>query len=450
MQILDLLQHLVLDLNNRGQKKLCHQLIDTYFPQANNIVDYDVLGHISLKTDYREMYLKCAERAMMLTSTADQLVRARINFYKALNTMNYPDQALNYIEQHLLIDPDNVEIWLEKAAALSLMNQKQQSEELIDHLIKKYPHYPKKLSFGFSGRLLRQGKFAEGVLSFLTEFKPSSHLFEKTLGMTKWTGQIAHDRKIYVEGEGGIGDEIINIRFFKNLENLGMTPILYSTWSNYRSDTISLFRRHGYDVIVQPYTIDTRELWTPMMTIPGYLNLTENDLWTEPYLHAQRNPKNQLSSNKFKIGIKCNGNPYFGQDEYRKIPLETMLKYIPNNCEIYYIDKTDKKDHPRVINLADRIDSWEDTLDFIDQMDCIVSSCTSLVHAAGAMNKTTIVVVPICEYYIWTSSRSNNSTPWYDNNFYVYKQKKLRSWDEPLRETQLHLERLIHAKSSAM
>jgi hypothetical protein len=180
------------------------------------------------------------------------------------------------------------------------------------------------------------------------------------------------------------------------------------------------------------------------MTIPGYLNLTESDLWTEPYITALKNPKNQLNSNKFRVGIKCNGNPYFGQDEYRKIPLDLMLQYIPEECEIYYIDKDHKKNHPRVIDLADRIQSWEDTLDFIDQMDCIISSCTSLVHAAGAMGKTTMVAVPICEYYIWTSTRQDNSTPWYGDNFYVYKQQKLRDWNHPLIQIRQHLLKLIY------
>jgi hypothetical protein len=65
-------------------------------------------------------------------------------------------------------------------------------------------------------------------------------------------------------------------------------------------------------------------------------------------------------------------------------------------------------------------------------MDCIVSSCTSLVHAAGAIGKTTFVAVPIAEYYIWTSSRTNESCPWYGDNFHVLKQTQWRDWTQPL------------------
>lgn len=260
--------------------------------------------------------------------------------------------------------------------------------------------------------------------------------------MKRWTGAIQPGKTIYVEGEGGIGDEIINIRFFKHIQSLGMKPILYSSWSKYREDTVALFRRNGFDVITEPYSIDRKQLWAPMMSLPGYLNLDETKLWKGPYLTPLRNPKNKISGNKFKIGIKCSGNPYFSQDEYRKIPIEKMLEYIPADVDIYYIDKESVSD-PRVTNLSSRIDTWEDTLDFIDQMDCIVSSCTSLVHAAGAIGKTTFVIVPIAEYYIWSTSSKTTKSPWYGDNFQVHKQSVVRSWDEPLNDVKHELLKLI-------
>jgi hypothetical protein len=176
------------------------------------------------------------------------------------------------------------------------------------------------------------------------------------------------------------------------------------------------------------------------MGLPAILNLSEDDLWKGPYLTPLK--KKKIESKKFKIGIKCSGNPYFAQDEYRKIPLDLMLSYLPEEAELYYIDKI-KVNNSRVTDLADEINSWEDTLDIIDSMDCIVSSCTSLVHAAGAIGKTAIVAVPIAEYYIWTTSRRDHSTPWYGDNFYVMKQTKMRDWNKPLEQINKQLINLI-------
>jgi tetratricopeptide (TPR) repeat protein len=431
-------RQVVLDLVNCDKRQQAWDLIDFYFEHAKTIEDYDVLGYVSLKADKRDTYLACAEAAYSLAETSQQIYISRINLYKAYNAMNYPEKALFYIEQNLRMDPDDFETIAQKAFNISLSGDKETAEAILEDLSKKNPDKSDKLEAAFSGKMLRSGKLAEGVRSFLETFKPKSGVFDETLRMKRWNGIIKPGTKLYIEGEGGIGDEIINIRFLDQLKKLGMQPILYSP-GKYRKDSKSLFERHGYEIITDTYSIDPRCSWVPLMSLPFYLNLEEKDLWKGTYLTPLRQEKNRIQSDKFKIGIKCSGNPYFGQDEYRKIPLDTMLKYLPKEAEIYYIDK--EVGHPGTIDLGDMIESWEDTLDFIDQMDCIVSSCTSLVHAAGAIGKTTFVAVPIAEYYIWTTSSRDDSSPWYGDNFHVMRQTEVRDWHKPLSEIK---ERLKH------
>jgi tetratricopeptide (TPR) repeat protein len=442
--MIDYLKQVVLDLINCDERQKAWDLIDFYYANAKSIEDYDTLGYLALKADKRDTYLQCAEATYALAKTPEQLYTTRINLYKAYNAMNYPEKALYYIEQNLQITPDDFEMIAQKAFNISLAGDKETAEKMLEELQRKHPDKESKLEAAFSGKLLRQGKLSEGVRSFLETFKPESSVFDKQLNMKRWDGLIRPGTKIYIDGEGGIGDEIINIRFLDFMRNLGINPVLYSS-GKYRKDTDALFRRHGYEIVNDIYSIDPRCRWAPLMSLPSYLNLTEADLWKGPYLYPKREAKNKLESSRFKIGIKCSGNPYFGQDEYRKIPLETMLKYLPiDHADIYYIDK--EIGHSGTIDLGDRIDSWEDTLDFIDQMDCIVSSCTSLVHAAGAMGKTTFVAVPIAEYYIWTTSRRDTSSPWYGDNFYVMKQTRPRDWHQPLLKISEHLQQMIGLK----
>lgn len=438
------LKQICLDLISKEKRKPVFEIIDFYYPKAENLTDFEILGEISLKAEYHEMYLKCAEAAYILAETSEQKYASRINLYKAYNACNYPEKAIFYIEQNLEIDPKDFDSLMNKAFNLALLNKRKESEDIILSLIDLYPNKEEDIRYALSGKLLREGQTSQGILNFIDTFKPKSILFEEHLKMKKWTGGIFPGKILYVNGEGGIGDEIINIRFFKRLENLGMKPVLYSSWNMYRPDIVDLFRRHGYDVLTEYYSIDTKQLWTNMMPIPGYLGLSEDDLWSGPYLKPLKNVKNKLDSKKFKIGFKCNGNPYFSQDVYRCIPIEKMLQYFPknDNIELYYFEK--EKTHNNCINMKDKLNTWEDTLDYIDQMDIIISSCTSLVHVAGAMGKKTIVIPPIAEYYIWTSTRKNNTTPWYDENtFTVLKQKKLRDWDEPLLEMNKILNNMV-------
>ncbi len=419
-----------MDLLSNEKRTIVFEMLELYFKRAETIEDFDTLGYLSLKAEHRQLYLKCAEAAYSKAENSQQLYIARANLYKAYNAMNQPEKALFYIDLNLTVTPNDFETQTQKAFNIALLGDRKTSEDMLIQLAEKYPEKAQAMDNALSGKMLRDGNLAKGILSFMGSIKPKNGRFEEAFKMTKWTGMVQPNRTIYVDGEGGIGDEIINIRFFDHIKDLGMKPVLYSTWSKYREDTVNLFRRNGYEVITETYSIDRKQLWVPMMSLPGYLNLTEDKLWRKPYLTPIRNTKNTLSSNKFKIGIKCSGNPYFSQDEYRKIPLELMLSYMPKDAEIYYIDK--EVGHEGCIDLGNRINSWEDTLDFIDQMDCIISSCTSLVHAAGAMGKTTFVIVPIAEYYIWSTSRKDTTTPWYGNNFQVHKQTKVRDWHEPL------------------
>jgi tetratricopeptide (TPR) repeat protein len=435
------LKPVVSDLISTDNRMEAWSLIDIYYKHAKTLADYDVLGYLALKSDKRDTYLECAEASYALAETPEQKYTARMNLYKAYNAMNMPEKALFYIEQNLQITPDDFETQCQKAFNISLSGQKETAERLLESLVEQYPEKEKSLEAAFSGKLLRSGDLANGIRSFIEAFKPTNGMFEKELRMKRWDGIIRPGSTLYVDGEGGIGDEIINIRFFDKLKAYGIKPILYSKECNYRKDTDALFQRHGYKVINDHYSINQKMQWVPLMSLPAYLNLTEKDLWNGPYLKPLRNPKNKIQSNKFKIGIKCSGNPYFGQDEYRKIPLDVMLKHLPKKTDIYYIDK--ENGHTNTINLSDRIDSWEDTLDFIDQMDCIVSSCTSLVHAAGALGKTTFVAVPISEYYIWTTSETGTKSPWYGENFFVMRQTKVRDWEYPLTEINYHVTKLM-------
>lgn len=443
-------KEVVLDLYiKQDRRPLAWQVLEQYFRKAKTLREYDIIGYIALKVENRNIYLKSAEYAYTLAQSSQEKYFARVNLFKAYNVMNMPEKALFYIEQNLEETPDDLETLCNKSFNLSLMNRKVEAEAMLSELIKKNPDmfYNKEhnyLNSAFAGKFLREGQTARGLLSFVEAFKPDNVFFEHELKMSKWKGAITPGKKLYVDMEGGYGDQIINIRFFDRIKSMGMEPILFSQSTDYYHNMNMLLKRHGYSVVTDPFLIDRTCSWAPMMSIPGYLGLKESQLWTGPYLKPLRQEKNLLTSKKFKIGIKNSGNPYFWQDEYRNVPMEQILNILPNNVEIYYIDNKKLKinDH-RIIDLSERIKDWEDTLDFIDQMDCIVSTCTSIVHAAGAMNKTTFVLIPIAEYYIWTSTRTDGSSPWYDRNLYLAKQTKVRDWSEPLQKIKIYVENLF-------
>ena len=73
----------------------------------------------------------------------------------------------------------------------------------------------------------------------------------------------------------------------------------------------------------------------------------------------------------------------------------------------------------------------------VSQMDLVITSCTSIAHIAASQGKQVCVFVPIMEYYVWTSSTGKSW--WYGDNVHLFKQKKPRNWDEPLKQLEVFL-----------
>jgi hypothetical protein len=168
------------------------------------------------------------------------------------------------------------------------------------------------------------------------------------------------------------------------------------------------------------------------MATPCYLNVTEDELWQGPYIQPKRvKPKlTKVYVDGPMIGFKSMGNPKYDQDLHRTVPFEQLIDQIPEGYTIYSFHIDEDFCHPRVVNLKDEIQTWDDTLDYLDQMDIVVSSCTSLIHAAGAMGKESIVIVPILTYYTWATMEEHS--PWYGDNLTVLFQTEYDNWNKPL------------------
>lgn len=418
-------------------------LLDFYYLRCKQLVEFEFIGRLALKHTYPDLAVKCAERTHALSTTPEELFISRSNLYKAYHAANEPAKALFYCKLNLDSNPNDFETLLSYSEYLKSNNQRKESEAIVEELKSRTDltlEQRKSLWVADTYQTLKSGQTALGIQKYLHTDKDKTTIFD-IKGMKRWNGVIMPGSKLYVNAEGGYGDEIINIRFFQHLRDLGMDPILYSNLE--RDDLYSVFRRNGFKVITQDYMIEKNVPWEYLMQLPIKLNVSEKDLWKGTYLSPKMNPKNYLGpKTEFRVGIKCSGNQYFARDTYRSIPIDQIIDSLPMNVEIYYLDT--EKESRCAINLNNQIKSWDDTFDFISQMDLVVSSCTSVVHAAGSIGIPTIVYVPILEYYIWTSSRNDNSTPWYGDNFYVFRQSSPKSWSEPIESSKELINRIMN------
>lgn len=403
--------------------------LDLVKPHCFHPAQIDAIG--KLYSDIRE-HKDCLELALKLNSMVNDsqsIYDTTTNIIRAYLNLNKPLEALKYIEMNEIRNPKDNANLMDKAMAFFLLNRKKEAESILRYIITQPRDFDieNRVKFNLGTYDLANGNFQEGLKGFLLEGRKldiwKSYDFPKE---NLWEGGIQPGKTILMVAEGGIGDEIINIRFQKHLKDAGMNPIWYTT----RKDLADIFVRNGFSVITDIKQYRSDWLWCYSMATPCYLNVTENDLWDGPYLKA-KNVKSPLPG-KLKIGFKCMGNPKYDQDLHRTIPYKEVLDCLPKDATIYsfHVDEEIKDD--RLVSLRYKIGNWDDTLDYLDQMDIIVSSCTGLVHAASAMGKKTIVMVPILNYYLWAYPSKHSK--WYSENTTIIRQTEYDNWNSPISE----------------
>ena len=403
--------------------------LDLIKPYATNIAQMDAMG--KLYSDIREFNdtLELAQRMYDTIDDPQGKYDSRVNIIRAYLNLNEPYKALEQVLINDQTDPNDHPNQMDKAMCYFLLNRKKEGEAILRNILTqpRTEDVDFRVNFNLGTYDLANGNFKEGLRHVLLDGRKLNIWFDFKYPQEQfWDGDIQPGKTVVLCAEGGIGDEIISVRFMRHLKSAGMNPI----WQTNRKDIINLFNRNGFKTIQELKNIPPNWLWTYSMATPTYLNVSEDELWNGPYLK----PLNQspILPGKKKLGIKTMGNPKYDQDLHRTIPWNETIDCIPEDYEIYSFHIDEDFNHPRVTNLKDKIKSWEDTLDYIEQMDVIVSSCSSLIHAAGSIGKKSYVLVPILNYYVW--ARPDYHTKWYDESLTILRQQEYDNWNAPLNE----------------
>lgn len=428
-------------LRNVDELKAAETLLDALAKHSNNIEQLDEIAKHYMDIKRYHKAIKQCETALGIANP-QQAYSVRVNLAKLYNNINYPEKALNVLALNEKLNPADLDVKLEKMFSLFLLNQKAESKALLLTIMNDPTATEKQVQtckFNMGTYDLYDGKFKDGLKGFLVEGKKLGIWKDRSvINLPAWDGEL-DGAEIVIVGQGGIGDEVINVRFMKNLQDLGMKP----TWLTNFPGLKPVFNRNGFPTITSVRDIPkTTKYQTYAMTLPVLLDLDENAVWIGPYLKP--NPMfvakhiMLLDHSTYTIGIKWSGNPEYDQDLHRAMKVEDLIQALTDDrFRLFSLQKENFDEvlpfvyTDQVTNLADRLETFEDTLGVMNNLDLIVTSCTSLAHLAGAMGKQVIVIVPITAYYTW-SSRDDTTSNWYGENVTVLRQTVTRSWKEPL------------------
>lgn len=248
-------------------------------------------------------------------------------------------------------------------------------------------------------------------------------------------------KRLLLFGEGGLGDEIINARFVNEFKQLGAKTIL-----SCNRGLVNIFSTiKNADAIVDNQAINMvyADFWVPAMSAPLFLDMDFDHLSKEPYINVKMNNAWDyiIPEGKFNIGIRWAGNPKFEHEQFRKFPVKLLfdLANVPG-VKLYSLQRDDDLENlpSEITDLAPLIYTWEDTACAINEMDLIITSCTSVAHLSAAMGQKTWIVVPIMPYYLW----ARNETDWY-STVKLFRQTKFGQWDNVFADVRKELEKIL-------
>jgi hypothetical protein len=305
---------------------------------------------------------------------------------------------------------------------------------IAEQLEEELPNDPR-VKFNRGWFLINQGKFQEGFQCL--EYGRTLNVYGSgKINTTKpiWDQSDLTGKTVIINLEAGYGDNIIFARFATEVWKRNGTCILCCDKSLH-----SLFLRIPgvkncitLDQVASTY----HDFWIPGFSCSWLFGHEHDTMPNEPYISAKSESveiwKNIINVENPKIGIRWSGNPKFEHQQFRIFPPKNLINLHKEHkhLQFYSLQRDDD-----LIELPDEIKdlqhimfSWEDTAACIENLDLVITSCTSIAHLASAMGKPTWVIVPLLPYHIWANG--GDHSPWYQKTTKIFRQTEFGDWSK--------------------
>lgn len=363
-----------------------------------------------------------------------QLLIAQGNEYRA---QNQPTEALKCYAQAFVEDMDLAAAWNNYGNVMRECGQPARAVPFLQHAIVLEPQNVTAL-FNLAVSYLIQGNYAQGWPLYEVRWN-YEHLAGQLPKHTqpRWTGQDLKDKTILVEGEQGHGDNIQFVRFLWNLHVAGAKIKLKVT-----DGLIPLLSNSPIIEQVGGYLDDVGEFdyWTPIMSIPGILGITLENL-PKPvnYLNVDMNKQQEWlqilgPKTRMRVGFCWSGRRDAWLNRHKGMPFEDMLDLIRTNSQYEWvnlqIDATPEEEaalvEVGVKAYPGSITSFVDTAALIMAMDVVIGVDTAVSHLSGALGRPTWIMLNwFGTDWRWLLNRDDS--PWY-STARLFRQPSMGDW----------------------
>jgi hypothetical protein len=340
-----------------------------------------------------------------------------------LRAQHRPLEALKCYAQAFVEDPDSSAAWNNYGNVMRECGQPQRAIPFLQHAIVLEPSSAT-AQFNLAVALLQMGNYEHGWRQYETRWN-YEHLAGQLPKYTqpRWTGQDLKDKTILVEGEQGHGDNIQFVRFIYNLHIMGAKIKFKVTDS-----LIPLLAGSPLLDAIGRYTDDLGDFdyWTPIMSIPGILGVTlENLPRPVNYLNADMNKQQEWlhrlgPKNRMRVGFCWSGRKDNWLNEHKGMPFSVMLDLIKSNPNYEWVNLQIDASTEEEVELAaagvsrfpGSIQSFADTAALIMAMDVVIGVDTAVSHLSGALGRPTWIML---NWFgtDWRYLLNRDDSPWY-------------------------------------
>ena len=233
------------------------------------------------------------------------------------------------------------------------------------------------------------------------------------------------------------------MRFILNLKESGARVVLAVAGA-----MVTLF---GPDTIAFNDALPEYDYWTPIMSIPGMLGITLENLnsplsYISPDATGVKQWQKRLGvKKKLRIGFSWAGRRDTWIHQHKSVPFEQIVKLIKSNPQHEWVNLQIDADEAESAILTQlgcatypgTISCMADSAALIMCMDVIVSVDTVVSHLAAAMGRPTwIMLNHYGTDWRWLLNRADS--PWYPTAR-LFRQPTIGDWDSVVNKITLHL-----------
>lgn len=361
---------------------------------------------------------------------------------------NRPDLALKCYMLAMCQDPNSAAAFNNYGNVMRECGQPRRGIPFLQYAVEADPHNVT-AQFNLAVSYLILGDYVRGWPAYEARWQ-YEHLAgtEPRHAQPRWQGEDLNGKTILVVGEQGHGDNIQFSRFLLNLHAAGARVLFQTT-----AGLIPLFDTSPVIAWIGTYT-DTPpkfDYWVPIMSIPGVLGMTLDNLPAQVQYITAASDKHAAwlkllgAKKRMRVGFSWSGRRDAWLNQHKGMPFETMFELIRNNPEYEWInlqvDATEEESAALaavgVTMYPGSIASFADTAGLIACLDVVISVDTAITHLAAAQGRPTWLMLQwFATDWRWLLDR--DSSPWYPT-VRIFRQPQMGDWASVTRKIEQYL-----------